>query len=75
MIKALLLALVAPIGKLRQAEAEGDFTTRLALLEEMKTLPFGAAWDYYCLKSNVPAGETWLAEVKEYEKEVLSLRA
>jgi L-rhamnose isomerase len=75
MIKALLLALVAPIGKLRQAEVEGDFTTRLALLEEMKTLPFGAAWDYYCLKSNVPAGEAWLVEVKEYEKEVLSLRA
>jgi L-rhamnose isomerase len=75
MIKALLLALVAPIGKLRQAEEEGDFTSRLALLEEMKTLPFGAAWDYYCLKSNVPAGEDWLTEVKKYEKEVLSLRA
>jgi L-rhamnose isomerase len=74
MIKALLLALVAPIGKLRQAEAEGDFTTRLALQEEMKTLPFGAVWDYYCLKAQVPAGETWLAEVKKYEKEVLSQR-
>ena len=75
MIKALLLALLEPTAMLRQAEANGDFTSRLALLEEVKTLPFGAVWDYYCLKADVPVGEAWLAETKRYEKNVLSQRA
>lgn len=74
MIKALLMALLEPIDTLRQLEAEGNFTARLAMLEELKTLPFGAVWDYYCLQSDVPVGEAWLAEVKRYEKEVLSKR-
>ncbi len=55
-------------------ENAGDFTSRLALLEEQKTLPFGQVWDYYCQKSNVPAGTAWLDEVKKYEKDVLSKR-
>jgi len=75
MLKALLLALLEPTAKLRQMEAEGDFTSRLAMLEELKTLPFGAVWDYYCAKSNVPAGDAWLGEVKAYERDVLSQRA
>jgi L-rhamnose isomerase len=50
----------------------GDFTSRLALQEEAKTLPFGAVWDYYCESKNVPVGEDRLAEVKNYEKKVLS---
>jgi L-rhamnose isomerase len=54
MIKALLLALLEPTATLQKYELEGDFTSRLALLEELKTLPFGAVWDYYCLKHNVP---------------------
>jgi len=74
MIRALLLALVAPIDQLRKAEAAGDYTSRLALMEEAKSLPFGAVWDYYCLKKDVPVGEAWLAEVKQYEKDVLSKR-
>ena len=74
MLKALLLAMVAPIDRLRRAENDGDFTSRLALQEEMKTLPFGAVWDYYCEKAGVPVGEAWLAEVKQHEKEVLSQR-
>ncbi len=74
MVKALLMALLEPIETLRQLEAEGDFTARLAMLEELKTLPFGAVWDYYCLRSGVPVGEAWLAEVKRYEREVLSKR-
>ena len=49
MIKALLLALLEPIADMKQAEAEGDLTRRLAMLEELKTLPFGAVWDYYCV--------------------------
>ena len=49
MLKALLMALLEPIGRLRELEAAGDYTTRLALLEEAKTLPFGAVWDH-CLR-------------------------
>jgi L-rhamnose isomerase len=74
MIKALLLALATPIEMLKQAEVEKDYTTRLALLEEAKTLPAGAVWDFYCLSDGVAVGERWLAEVKQYEKEVLSQR-
>ena len=75
MIKALLIALLEPTRTLRRLEAEGDYTSRLAMLEELKTLPFGAVWDYYCTRSNVPAGDAWLAEVRAYEKNVLSARS
>jgi L-rhamnose isomerase len=74
MLKALLLALLEPTARLQQMEAGGDLTSRLAMLEEIKTLPFGAVWDYYCTKSNVPAGDAWLGEVKAYEKNVLAKR-
>ena len=74
MLKALLMALLEPTEQLRRAEAEGDYTTRLALLEEVKTLPFGAIWDYYCLKMDVPVSESWLQEVKRYETDVLRKR-
>jgi len=75
MLKALLWALVEPSDELRRAEAEGDYTARLALQEEIRTLPFGAVWDFHCLSSGVPAGEAWLAEVKQYERDVLSRRS
>jgi L-rhamnose isomerase len=74
MIKALLLALLEPIATLRKVEEAGDFTSRLALLEEARTLPYGAVWDAYCESQGVPVGAAWLAEVKHYEKEVLSKR-
>ncbi len=64
-LKALLWALLEPTPKLRQLEIEGDFTARLALLEEIKTLPFGAVWDYYCRQSGVPVGRAWLESVRE----------
>ena len=73
-VKALLIALLEPASKLREAEAAGDFTTRLALLEEAKTLPFGAIWDEYCKRHNVPVGACWIDEVKSYEKAVLAGR-
>jgi L-rhamnose isomerase len=73
-LKALLLALLEPIENLRRLEAEGDYTARLAILEELKTLPFGAVWDHYCRSQNVPAGRDWLAEVKAYERDVLTKR-
>ncbi|BAC12452.1 L-rhamnose isomerase [Oceanobacillus iheyensis HTE831] len=74
MIKSLLYALLTPNEHLKQLQEEGNFTDRLAIMEELKTYPFGAIWDYYCESMNVPVGESWLTEVKEYEKEVLSKR-
>ena len=74
MIKALLLAMLEPTDLLRKIESSGDFTTRLALLEELKTFPIGGVWDYYCMKLGVPVGKDWLDEVKKYEFEVLSKR-
>ena len=74
-LKCLLLALLEPAARLRQAEESGDFTTRLALLEESKSLPFSAVWDEYCARQNAPIGAAWLDEVKRYEREVLSARS
>jgi L-rhamnose isomerase len=73
LLRALLLALLEPPA-IRAAERAGDNTTRLALQEESKLLPFGAVWDYYCESKGVPVGEAWLAEVRGYEKSVLSKR-
>lgn len=74
MIRALLIALLEPVEKIRAAENKNDFTTRLALQEEIKSLPFGAVWDFYCQTKNVPVAENWLSEVKQYEREILSKR-
>ncbi|HLH57430.1 MAG TPA: L-rhamnose isomerase [Verrucomicrobiae bacterium] len=73
--KALLLAMLAPISKIREAEARQDFTSRLALMEESKLLPFGAVWDFYCEKCGVPVAHQWLDEIKAYERTVLAKRA
>lgn len=74
MKKALLKALLEPTAMLRQLEQEGDYTSRLALLEEQKSLPWQAVWDMYCERNNVPQGNQWLATVKHYEKHELSKR-
>jgi L-rhamnose isomerase len=74
MIKALLIALLEPTETLCGFEQEMNFTARLALLEELKTLPFGAVWNYYCAQQNVPTAGSWMNTVTQYEKEVLSQR-
>ena len=74
LLKALLVALLEPTDALRKLEADGDFTARLAMLEELKAYPVGAVWDYYCETKNVPVGRAWLSEVKSYEKDVLAKR-
>ena len=74
LLRALLLALLEPPA-IHAAEQAGDNTVRLALQEEAKSLPFGPVWDYYCETKGVPIGEAWLAEVKGYEKKVLSKRS
>lgn len=72
--KALLAALLEPTELLRRAEREGDYTTRLATLEEQKALPLGAVWDHFCLARGVPPGRHWLDDVKRYEADVLAKR-
>ncbi|TVX81166.1 L-rhamnose isomerase [Peribacillus simplex] len=74
MIKALLYALLVPNDHLKELQEKGDFTERLALMEEFKTYPFGAIWDYYCEQMNVPVKERWLMQVKDYERDVLAKR-
>ncbi len=73
-LKALLLAMLEPLAALRAQEAAGDYTARLATLEELKTLPFGAVWDHYCLRQGAPVGGAWLDEVRAYERAVLARR-
>ena len=74
-LKALLFALLEPTALVEEAEIQGNFGNRLALLEELKTLPFGAVWQQYCLTQRVPVGSAWLDNVAAYEREVLAKRA
>ena len=60
--KALLLALVEPYAQLCEYEYSGNYSKRLALLEEIKTLPFGFVWDMYCEMHNCPNGD-WINEI------------
>jgi L-rhamnose isomerase len=73
-LRGLLLALLEPHDHLRELERNGDYTARLALLEELKGLPFGAVWDYHCLRQEVPVGIAYLNEIRGYEESVLSKR-
>jgi L-rhamnose isomerase len=72
--KALMFALLEPRERFWAAESQFDFTSRLALMEESKSLPWPAVWDYYCLSSDVPVGHEWLEIVQAYEANVLSKR-
>ena len=72
--RALLSALLEPTKALQQCELDGDFTSRLALQEELKALPSGLVWEAFCAQQNVSTGADWIAEVRQYESDVLSLR-
>jgi L-rhamnose isomerase len=74
LLKALLIALLEPVQTLRALEAAGDFTGRLALLEEVKAMPFGQVWDFHCRQQGVPVKMGWLEDVRVYEREILSRR-
>ncbi|GJM64747.1 L-rhamnose isomerase [Persicobacter diffluens] len=73
--KAFMIAMLEPTEQLVRLEEEGKGFERLAMLEELKSKPFGAVWDYYCLKMGVPAGEDYIQDVQEYEREVLAARS
>jgi hypothetical protein len=72
--RGLALAVREPIDRLREMEVGSDYTGRLALLEELKALPFGAVWDAYCLQQSVPVGIGYLQEIQSYEEQELSRR-
>ena len=72
--KCILSALLDPLAKLREYEANGQNFQRLALLEEAKTLPFGAVFDYFNWKNGVPVGEDFIPAIEKYEKDVTSKR-
>lgn len=74
-LKAVLCAVLEPRRRLLEFEEAGDNFGRLALLEELKSMPFGAVWDYYCLRMNVPPRELWIDEVRKYESEVTCKRS
>jgi L-rhamnose isomerase len=73
-LRALLMTLLEPIEHMQQIEKDGDYTQRLALLEELKGLPFGAGWDYYCWQQGVPVGLGFMDTIGDYEKQELSKR-
>ena len=72
--KGMLTALLEPSHLLEQAEAAGDYTTRLALMEEFKNLPINAVWDMLCLRRGVPVNTEWLPALRQYEETVQSKR-
>lgn len=74
-LRALLMALLEPREMLKTYELDGDYSSRLALQEELKSMPFHAVWDYYCLQKNVPVGMEFMKVIKEYEKKELSKRS
>ena len=73
-IKAMLMAKLEPKNLLKDMENSGDYTSRLAFSEELKSYPYNAVWDYYCLVSDVPVRECWIKEIKKYEADVLAAR-
>ncbi len=73
-LRALLMALLEPLDHMRKLESGADFTSRLAMLEALKGMPFGAVWDAYCLQNDVPVGIAYLDDIKTYEDQVLSQR-
>ncbi len=72
--KAFMFAFLEPTSELKKLEENGQLFERLALMEELKSKPFGAVWDYYCMQAGVPVGEDYVAEIQEYEKSFLSKR-
>lgn len=73
-LRALTTALLEPTGQLKELEVSGDFTSRLALLEELKNMPSAAVWDYFCYGKDVPYGMGYMDAIKEYERNELSKR-
>ncbi len=74
LLKAIMLALLEPTDMLKSEEEKGNFGNRLALMEELKSLPFGSVWYKFCYDNRVPAGSDWLNKIEEYENTVMYMR-
>ena len=74
MQKALLYALLTPHAALKKLQDSGDYTSLLAMQEELKTYPFADVWDHFCEMNNVPVRQNWLSDIRRYETDVLSKR-
>jgi L-rhamnose isomerase len=72
--KGLLMGLLEPQKKMQQFEAKDKLFQRLALQEELKSMPWGAVWDMFCLQNGVPVGDDYITEIEQYEKAVTSKR-
>lgn len=73
-LKAILYALLEPTDLLKKLEIEGNFTKRLAILEELKAMPWQTVWDFYCESKNVRVGLSYMDVIEDYEKEILKNR-
>jgi L-rhamnose isomerase len=67
-MRALLMALLEPVSSLRELEVAADYTRRMAMLEALKGLPFGAVWDYFCAQQDVPVGAAYMDAIEAYER-------
>ena len=72
--KAFIQALLEPSALLNSYEENGQYFERLALQEELKSMPWQAVWDYYCFLNDVPVGENYISEIQKYEQTVTSKR-
>ena len=72
--KAFIQALLEPSALLNSYEENGQYFERLALQEEIKSMPWQAVWDYYCFLNDVPVGENYISEIQRYEQTVTSKR-
>ena len=72
--KCMLRALLEPRELISRYELEDRHFEVLALMEEAKSLPWNAVYDEFCLRSNVPVGDAFIADIQAYEKDVLSKR-
>ena len=73
-LKAILMALLEPTEMLKKEEVAGNYTARLAIMEEARDLPVTAVWNRFCEQQGVPSGASWLDRITEYERSVLSRR-
>jgi L-rhamnose isomerase len=68
--KALLIALLRPLKMLRDLENAGDHTGRLAMMEDSRSLPWGAVWEEFCRRQDAPLDGEWISFVRKYEKDL-----
>ena len=74
MQKSLLNALLTPHVELAQMQDEARFSEKMVLMEQMKTMPFGAVWNEYCDRQGVPHEDEIYPVIAEFEKEILAER-